>query len=118
MHIDLSQHWDLFGREGDMRPGHEYHCPKVGAIDLLAKHKSENKWLVIEMKRDYSSDKVVGQVLRYMGWVKQNLAKDGEVHGLIIGLFPDVKLEHALIPVPNLEFRRYKVSFSLEESVT
>lgn len=40
---------------------------------------------MIELKRDKSSDAVVGQILRYMGWVQKHLAENGElVSGLII----------------------------------
>jgi hypothetical protein len=34
----------------DEEAGYEYPCD-VGRIDLLAKHKKEGRWLVIELKR-------------------------------------------------------------------
>ena len=53
-----------------------------GRIDILAKHKTKNEYLVIELKKGGSTDKVLGQTLRYMGWVKANYKSD--VKGLII----------------------------------
>jgi len=50
----------------------------VGIIDLLVKHKKENQYLVIELKRSKTSDKTMGQILRYMGWVKKNLVNGDE----------------------------------------
>ena len=59
----------------------------VGEIDLLAKHKRKNAWLVIELKRGRTSDIAVGQALRYRGWwVRKRLAARNEkVKTLIIG---------------------------------
>jgi hypothetical protein len=41
--------------------------------------------VVIELKKGRPSDQVVGQVLRYMGWVKKHLCTNGQaVKGLVI----------------------------------
>ena len=46
----------------------------IGTIDILAKHRErENSWHIIEIKKEKASiDKVIGQILRYMGWVKKH----------------------------------------------
>ena len=63
-----------------------------------------------------TSDQTVGQLLRYIGWVKQNLAEDkDEVHGLIICREADEALHYALSTVPNVELRLYEVEFQLKE---
>lgn len=68
----------------------------VGPIDLLAKDAKTGDWVVIELKKGRSADKVYGQCSRYMGWVKKNLAKTGQkVHGVIIGKTIDEKLRSA-----------------------
>ena len=63
---------------------------------------------------DRASDQVVGQTLRYMGWVKKNLCSEGqEVKGCIVALSGDAKLENALHMVENISFVRYDVDFRL-----
>jgi len=111
--IELSQEWKLFQDQGNEDAGYEYPCD-VGYIDLLAQHRTEPRWLVIELKRNQTSDQTVGQLLRYMGWVKQHLAEDAEtVHGLIICREADDKLLYALSAVQNVELRLYEVDFHL-----
>ncbi len=88
----------------------------VGEIDILAVSKDQKKLLVIELKRGRTSDQVVGQIQRYMGFVKRHLAEpDQEVHGLIIAFDADERLEYALSVTQNIEFYKYHISFSLEK---
>jgi restriction system protein len=69
---------------------------------------------VVELKRGRASDVVVGQALRYMGFVKEQLAEDDQtVEGAIIALDDDQKMRWALISVPSISFYRYQVSFKL-----
>ena len=87
-----------------------------GRIDILAVGKDQKSLLVIELKKGRASDVVVGQTLRYMGYVKEVLAdKDQEVKGAIIALDDDPKLRRALKMVPQIEFYRYRISFKLEK---
>ena len=113
----LNQEWELVEEGGDIK-GYGYERPTdIGKIDLLAKHKTEGRWLVIELKRAQTSDDTVGQVARYMGWVKKNLASSmDKVEGLIIALDDDQKLKYALEVVPDIRFLRYQVEFKLVES--
>jgi len=91
-HTSLGAEWALYGDPGADEPGYEYPCA-VGSIDLLAKHRTEPAWLVVELKRAQGSDQTVGQVLRYMGWVKQHLGQPGDrVQGLVIAHESDTKL--------------------------
>ncbi len=111
--LELGREWTIYGAPGDDEAGYEFPCA-VGRIDLLAKHRTQKRWLVIELKREDTSDVVVGQVLRYMGWVRQNLATpDEEVHGLIIARACDNALQYAVAVVPNLAFQLYEVEFRL-----
>jgi len=113
--LELGSEWALYQEPGDEEAGYEYPCD-VGRIDLLAKHKNEPHWLVVELKRNQTSDQTVGQLLRYIGWVKQHLAVDGEeVYGLIICREADKSLHYALSTVPNVELRLYEVEFHLKE---
>ena len=112
----LGREWDLVEEGGDIK-GYGYERPtSVGRIDLLARHKTEPRWLVIELKRGQTSDNTLGQVQRYMGWVMQELAQDGEtVEGLIIALAEDERLRYALKAASHVRFMRYEVDFRLLE---
>ena len=89
----------------------------VGPIDILAVEPSSNSFVVIELKKGRPSDQVVGQTLRYMGWVKKNLCTGGQaVKGLVICRDPDPKLLYALEMTNNIDVRYYSVSFKLSEA--
>lgn len=64
----------------------------VGPIDILSRDKKTGEYVVIELKKGRSADKVFGQLSRYMGWVKKNLAKGASVRGIIVGSSIDDKL--------------------------
>jgi endonuclease NucS-like protein len=114
-HIGLGRFWKLYEEDGDPEAGFEYRCD-VGRIDLLAKHRTEPRWLVIELKRDQTGDKTVGQVLRYMGWVKENLAAQKDlVEGLIIAKDFDEGIRYALRSTPSVRLQLYEVKFKLSE---
>ena len=84
----------------------------IGRIDFLCTNTSTGDFWVLELKRGRSSDRVVGQVLRYMGWVKEHLAGEKQVHGLIISHESDRQLTYALQMVSNVQAWTYEVSFS------
>ena len=109
----LAGDWVLFTRDGEPDAGYEFPTV-IGRIDLLARHIREPRWLVIDLKRHSSSDQAVGQVLRYIGWIKAHLAEPGEmVEGLIIAGAGDDKLHYAVSAVPDLTFMAYEVEFKL-----
>jgi restriction system protein len=86
----------------------------TGPIDILAISKDKKTLLVVELKRGRVSDAVVGQIQRYMGYVKDELAdKEQEVKGVIIGLDDDVRIKRALSVTRNIDFFKYEVSFKL-----
>ena len=108
--LELAKDWQLFVRDGEPDAGYEFPTP-IGRIDLLARHRQEARWLVIELKRDKSSDAVVGQVLRYIGWIKAHHAQPNEiVEGLIIAARGEHKLHYALSAVPSVSFKSYEVA--------
>lgn len=57
----------------------------VGRTDLICRDK-EGNYVVLELKAVHSSDIVVGQILRYMGFIRENWAdKEGKkVKGIIL----------------------------------
>ncbi len=95
--------------------GQQY-ATDIGAIDILATDERTKSFVVIELKKGRSSDRVVGQILRYMGWVKRNLCENGQpVRGLVICHDHDQKLTYALEMTNNIDVRYYSVSFKLKE---
>lgn len=53
----------------------------------------------------------MGQLSRYMGWVKLNLAKGKHVHGVIVAREMDENLQYAAVAVPNVSLLEYEISF-------
>jgi len=110
---DLGKQWSILDEEGEVIGSH-YRTGEVGEIDVLAKHRTNDAWLVVELKRNQTSDETVGQVLRYMGWVRRKMAgKKGVVQGLIICSEVDEKLRYALSDQPLIKCMTYKVDFKL-----
>jgi len=86
----------------------------VGFIDFLATDKKTGDFVVIELKVGKTSDSVMGQILRYTGWVEENLAKKGEkVRGVIIAKELDEKLKYALKRSGGVEFYKYNIHFDI-----
>jgi len=113
-HTPLGMEWAIYTTEDDPEAGNQFPTD-VGPIDILARHKREPRLLVVELKRNQSSDQTVGQVLRYMGWVSQHLAGEGDsVEALIIAHRPDKATRYALLMVPGVSMMTYEVDFRLE----
>ena len=89
----------------------EYDTRNVGRIDLLCTDKNRD-FVVVETKKGKESDKVVGQIQRYMGWINRNLAKNGEnVRGIIIVNEFDEGLDYAVSVNENIQLKYYEVKF-------
>ena len=109
---ELGHTFDIY-EDDDEKLGQQYPTD-TGPIDILAISKDRKTILVIELKRGRASDAVIGQTLRYMGYVKDELAEsDQTVRGLVIALKDDQRLRRALSMVPAITFKRYTVSFKL-----
>lgn len=109
---ELAQTFKVYEEDGEL-VGQQY-STDAGSIDILAISKDDRRLLVVELKRGRASDVVVGQILRYMGYVKEQIAEPHQsVEGAIIALDDDQKLRWALAVVPNISFYRYQVSFKL-----
>ena len=107
----LAQNYDIY--EDDDLFGQQFQTD-TGPIDILAISKDKKELLVIELKKGRASDSVVGQIQRYMGYIKEEFLESGqEVKGVIIALEDDLKLKRALSVTKDIEFFRYKISFEL-----
>jgi endonuclease len=84
----------------------------VGRLDILA-NDSEGNLVVIELKAGEAGDLVCGQLLRYMGWVKRELADKGQkVRGMIVANSFKDKLKYAVEILPDVMLKRYEISFT------
>ena len=94
----LESHLDVIGSKIDRKlklVGRQY-STTVGPIDLLTIDTKTGDYVVIELKKGRSADKVYGQCSRYIGWIRKNLAADRQkVHGVIVAREIDEKLKAA-----------------------
>jgi hypothetical protein len=84
-------------------------------IDILA-IDSGNNYVVIELKVSRGYDRVVGQILRYMAWIRKNHAEGSQkVRGIIIAREITDDLLLACSEANNIELFEYKLSISLDK---
>jgi hypothetical protein len=79
----------------------------AGRLDLLCKDAKGN-YVVVELKRTQGTDQVVGQVLRYMGWLSEAHGIE-KVRGIVIVAKKDQALSYALMAVPNVQAKEFKL---------
>ena len=115
-HTPLSKNYDIYKDEDEEVSGKQFPTD-TGPIDILAISKDKKEYLVIELKKGRASDSVVGQVQRYMGFIKDEyLEKDQKVRGAIIALENDIKVKRALSVTSDIDFYEYKINFDLVKS--
>jgi Holliday junction resolvase-like predicted endonuclease len=91
----------------------EFDAQGAGEIDILCKDKTGSH-VVVELKKGRKSDIVVGQTLRYIGWVMKNMKT--KTRGIVVVNEPDEKLGFAILPVANLiQVKYYRMKFELSE---
>lgn len=84
-------------------------------IDILATDK-DNNYVVIELKVSRGYDRVVGQILRYMAWIKKNHAEESQkVRGIIIAREISDDLMLACSETQNVALYEYNLSVSLNK---
>lgn len=105
----LAKRFNIYEEDGEVI-GQQFPTD-TGPIDILALSKDKKTLLVIELKKGRASDRVVGQIQRYMGYIKDELAeKWQDVSGIIIALEDDQRIRRALSVAQNIEFYRYEIS--------
>lgn len=102
----------LYKRDG--LTGRQVDAGKIGRLDILAEAK-DGALVVIELKAGEAGDRACGQILKYMGWVKEILGKKRDVKGIIIARDFTEQLRYASKPVPGLKLKRYQVKFFFED---
>jgi hypothetical protein len=95
-------------------------CGLLGTLDILARDRICGDYVVIELKRDQGDDEVVGQVSRYMGWIKQRRAdpKNVGVRGIIVAHEATDRLRSAVSAHSNIGLYTYEFAVSLATVVT
>jgi hypothetical protein len=94
------------------RHGVEYPSA-VGPIDILAMAPGGALY-VFELKRASAPDKAIGQLARYMGWLRTSGLARGEVHGVIVARQISPNLRFAASIIPNVSLFEYRIAFSLD----
>ncbi len=109
--IDWGRRLRLLG--SDRVEGHQYSTP-VGRIDFLCEDVDTGALVAVELKRGRPSDQVVGQLARYMGWLRREHATPGQhVEGLVVAHEVDQKLQYAAEAVPGVGLLEYRIRFDL-----
>ncbi len=80
----------------------------AGRLDLLCRDAYGN-YVVIELKKTRGTDQVVGQILRYIGWLKETYPEK-DARGIIIVAQKDETLLYAVRAAPNIAVREFDVS--------
>jgi restriction system protein len=88
------------------------HRTKAGEIDILCED-TKHRFVVVEVKRWKDSDKVVGQILRYMGAIKEE--KSSEPRGIIVLNQEDKRLNYALSVTKNVGIKYYQLNFAISD---
>jgi len=84
-------------------------------IDILATDIN-NDLVVIELKVSKGYDRVVGQILRYMAWIEQNLAENlQKVRGIIIARQISDDLKLACSKINDIELMEYELSVKINK---
>ena len=84
-------------------------------IDILA-IDSGNNYVVIELKVSRGYDRVVGQILRYMAWIRKNHAEENQkVRGIIIAREISDDLLLACSEANNVYLYEYNLSITLNK---
>jgi len=109
---DLGKKYDLL-KENDELVSQQYRTD-IGIIDILAKDKKDGRYVIIELKRNQTSDATIGQLTRYMGWIEENKSDGQPTRGVIIAGEYDSRIYYAVKKVPDVEVYEYRVEFHLE----
>ena len=91
----------------------QYNIGGSNIIDLLCIDANRN-YVVVEFKNRKTSDIVVGQILRYIGRIKE-IEKVDNVRGIIVTPEPDTNLEYAISTLPHVSLKYFKFNVTFSE---
>lgn len=94
--------------------GLEFEAGGGRRIDILAIDR-DGAFVVLELKVSKGYDRVVGQLLRYVNWIRQNLAEPGQrVRGIIVCRTMSEDLRLACSSINDVELYEYQLSVSVK----
>lgn len=98
----------------DLR-GIEFEAGGGRRIDILAIDRT-GAFVVLELKVSRGYDRVIGQLLRYMNWVRRELADPGQrVRGVIVCRTMSEDLRLACASIKDVELCEYKLSVTVSK---
>lgn len=101
--------------EDDDLRGIEFEAGGGRRIDILALDAA-GAFVVLELKVSRGYDRVVGQLLRYMNWVRKELADPGQrVRGIIVCRTISEDLRLACASIRDVELCEYKLSVTVSK---
>ncbi len=100
--------------EADGVSGNQLDTGAVGRLDILAIDQ-HGHLVVIELKAGRADDRLCGQILRYMGWVRENLAGQRNVRGIVVASEFSDSLRFAAKAMPDVVLKRYEVRFQFAD---
>lgn len=101
--------------EADDLKGFEFEAGGGRRIDILAVDRT-GAFVVLELKVSKGYDRVVGQLLRYVNWVRHNLAEPGQsVRGMIVCRTISDDLQLACAGLQSIELFEYKLSVKVSK---
>lgn len=87
-------------------------------VDILGVD-SNNNLVVIELKVSRGYDKVIGQLMRYMAWIKNNQAENGQsTRGIIIAREISTDLKLACSLTTDIQLFEYELSLQVRQIET
>ena len=93
--------------------GVEYNTETAGRIDILAEDKNHRNFTVIELKRGLGGERHLGQLLRYMGWVRTKISEGKNVFGLLIASKFKESIQYAIQELQTVSLMEYELQFQL-----
>jgi hypothetical protein len=96
------------------RTGDQFDTGVVGRLDVLAIDGRSNL-VVIELKAGRADDRVCGQILRYMGWVRTHVANGQNVRGIIVANDFTESLKFAARAMSDVALKKYRVRFEFAD---
>jgi len=113
LHLYLARHIADIESELTVIDGGIEYQTDAGRIDILCKD-SNDEFVVIELKAGKAKDAALGQVLGYIGCLKQN-TPDNKIRGIIVAADFEKRLIYAAKELPHIKLFKYQFSLHLQE---